>query len=271
MSGCELERGRVPDGGATARAMDYSLKHWTALTRNLDDGDVPVDNNHLENQIRPWAMGRKAWLFAGSELAGQRAAIVMSLVQSAKLNGHDPWAYLRTCWSGCRRIRNSRIEELLPHRWQPADLSVDYDRGAAAPSSRWCGQPLTKSAESVAAIEKLISEYHPSALILEEASKAESKRGPRIRALLDMTARPSGRRRNRRLSLHAFRRTSDVHDQGARTRPEIAPAAITAQIPAFMTRLPPVRKIWMSEDPQQSLFDAAALGLTFFARATRKK
>lgn len=51
-----------------------------ALTRNLLDGEVPVDNNHLENRIRPWAMGRRAWLFAGSELAGQRAAIGMSLL-----------------------------------------------------------------------------------------------------------------------------------------------------------------------------------------------
>jgi len=67
-----LERSRVPDGGATAKALNYSLNAWDALTRNLVD-DVPVDNNHCENQIRPWAMGRRAWLFAGSELAGQRA------------------------------------------------------------------------------------------------------------------------------------------------------------------------------------------------------
>ena len=63
---------------------------------------------------------RKAWLFAGSELAGQRAAIVMSLVQSAKLNGHDPWAYLNDVLRRLPTHLNSRIEELLPHRWQPA-------------------------------------------------------------------------------------------------------------------------------------------------------
>jgi transposase len=114
----ELERGKVPDGSATAKALDYSLKHWTALTRNLLDGDVPVDNNHLENQIRPWAMGRRAWLFTGSELAGQRAAVVMSLVQSAKLNGHDPHAYLRDVLERLPSHPASRIEELLPHRWQ---------------------------------------------------------------------------------------------------------------------------------------------------------
>jgi transposase len=115
----ERERVLVADGGATAQAIDYSLNHWSALTRNVDDGAVPVDNNHLENLIRPWAMGRKAWLFAGSELAGQRAARVMSLVQSAKLNGHDPWAYLKDVLARLDAQLNSRLEELLPHRWQP--------------------------------------------------------------------------------------------------------------------------------------------------------
>jgi len=115
-----LERGRVAEGGATAKALDYSLRHWAALTRHLSDGDVPVSNNHLENQIRPWAMGRKAWLFAGSELAGQRAAVVMSLVQSAKLNGHDPHAYLRDVLQRLPTHPARRIDELLPHRWQAA-------------------------------------------------------------------------------------------------------------------------------------------------------
>ena len=75
----------------------------TPLTAHLHDGRVPVDNHHIENLMRPWAMGRKAWLFAGSELAGQRAAVVMSLVQSAKLSGHDPWLTSRTCSPGCQR------------------------------------------------------------------------------------------------------------------------------------------------------------------------
>ena len=113
-----LERSRVPEGSAVARAIDYSLNAWGALTAHLQDGAVPVDNNHIENLIRPWAMGRKAWLFAGSELAGQRAAVVMSLVQSAKLNGHDPWAYLKDVLERLPTHLNSRIEELLPHRWQ---------------------------------------------------------------------------------------------------------------------------------------------------------
>jgi len=116
-----LERGRVPDGTAIAGAIDYSLNSWTALTRHLDDGAVPIDNNFIERQIKPWAMGRKAWLFCGSELAGQRAAIVMSLVQSAKLNGHEPWAYLRDVLERLPSHLNSRIDELLPHRWKKPD------------------------------------------------------------------------------------------------------------------------------------------------------
>ncbi|WP_235579074.1 IS66 family transposase [Pseudorhodoferax sp. Leaf274] len=116
----QLERRLVADGGPTAKAIDYTLGHWTALTRHLDDGAVAIDNNHLERQIKPWAMGRRAWMFVGSELAGQRAAIVMSLVQSARMNGHDPWAYLRDVLQRLPTQLNSRIEDLLPHRWRPA-------------------------------------------------------------------------------------------------------------------------------------------------------
>ena len=115
-----LERQLVPDGGATAKAIDYTLGHWAALTRHLDDGAVAIDNNHLERQIKPWAMGRKAWQFVGSELAGQRAAIVMSLVQSARMNGHEPWAYLRDVLQRLPTLLNSRLDELLPHRWASA-------------------------------------------------------------------------------------------------------------------------------------------------------
>src|SRR5690554_684963 len=66
-------RQKVPDGSGTAKALDYSLKRWTALTRYLDDGAVPTDNNWVENHIRPWALGRSNWLFAGSLRSGQRA------------------------------------------------------------------------------------------------------------------------------------------------------------------------------------------------------
>ena len=116
-----LQRRQVPDGSATAKALDYSLRRWDALTRFVDDGQLPVDNNWIENQIRPIAIGRNNWLFAGSLRAGQRAAAVMSLSQSARMNGHDPYAYLKDILTRLPTHKASRIDQLLPHRWKPAD------------------------------------------------------------------------------------------------------------------------------------------------------
>lgn len=114
-----LQRQRVTDGTATARALDYSLKRWVALSRFVEDGRLPIDNNWIENQVRPIAIGRGNWLFAGSLRAGQRAAAVMSLIQSAKLNGHDPYAYLKDVLARLPTQKNNRIDELLPHNWTP--------------------------------------------------------------------------------------------------------------------------------------------------------
>jgi transposase len=113
------QRGRVPNGSGTAKAIDYSLNRWAALVHYLDDGQVPIDNNWIENRIRPIALGRKNWLFAGSLRAGTRAAAIMSLIQSAKLNGHDPYHYLKDVLTRLPTQPNSRIEELLPHCWLP--------------------------------------------------------------------------------------------------------------------------------------------------------
>ena len=115
-----LHRQRATDGTAMAKAIDYSLKRWAALTRFLSDGAVPIDNNWIENRIRPIAIGRSNWLFAGSLRGGQRAAAVMSLIQSAKLNGHDPYVYLRDVLERLPTQPNSRIGELLPHHWVPS-------------------------------------------------------------------------------------------------------------------------------------------------------
>ena len=112
-------RQKIPDGSATARAIDYSLNRWQALVRFVDDGDLPIDNNWVENRIRPIALGRQNWLFAGSLRAGKRAAAVMSLIHSAKLNGLDPYTYIRDVLKRLPTQPASRIEELLPHRWAP--------------------------------------------------------------------------------------------------------------------------------------------------------
>lgn len=113
-----LQRQKLPDSSATARALDYSLRRWAALTRFAGDGQLPVDNHWIENQIRPIAIGRNNWLFAGS----LQAAAVMSLVQSARMNGHDPYAYLKDVLPRLPTHRASRVEELLSHRWQPITI-----------------------------------------------------------------------------------------------------------------------------------------------------
>jgi transposase len=114
-------REKVPNGSATAKALDYSLKRWTALTRYLDDGGLPIDNNRVENLIRPWALGRSNWLFAGSLRSGQRAANIMSLIQTAKLNGHEPHAYLKDVLARLPTQKASQIHELLPQHWKLVD------------------------------------------------------------------------------------------------------------------------------------------------------
>jgi transposase len=112
-----LQRQKATDGTAIAKAIDYSLKRWEALIRFAKDGHLPPDNNHIENRIRPIALGRSNWLFAGSLRGGQRAAAVMSLIQSAKLNGHDPYAYLKDLLTRLPTHPASRIKELLPQWW----------------------------------------------------------------------------------------------------------------------------------------------------------
>lgn len=116
-----VQRQKVPKGSATSKAIHHSLKRWPVLKRYLDDCDIPIDNNWLENQIRPWALGRKNWLFAGSLRSGRRATAVMSLIQSAKSKGHAPYAYLTDMLARLPIQKASAIHELLPHNWVPAD------------------------------------------------------------------------------------------------------------------------------------------------------
>ncbi len=118
------QRQLLAKADATARAIDYSLSNWPALTTFLGDGAVPIDNNAAENAIRPLAVGRKNWLFVGSQLAGERAAVLMSLIESAKLNGHDPWAYLKDVFERLPTLKNRDLAQLLPHNWRPASATV---------------------------------------------------------------------------------------------------------------------------------------------------
>lgn len=106
----------VANGGGMAKALDYSLRRWPALSRYATDGALPIDNNPVENAIRPIAIGKKNWLFAGSERAGKRAAAIQSLLATATLNGLDPAAWLRETLTKLPTCLNSEIDTLLPLR-----------------------------------------------------------------------------------------------------------------------------------------------------------
>lgn len=120
------QRLNLSKADATAKAIDYSLSNWRALKRYLDDGNVPIDNNPAENSIRPLCVGRKNWLFVGSQQAGERAAAVMSLIESAKLHGHDPWAYLKDVFERLPTLKQHDLEKLLPHNWKPASTPMAF-------------------------------------------------------------------------------------------------------------------------------------------------
>jgi len=108
------KRRSAADGSGLARAIDYSLKRWSALVRYADSGHLPIDNNSVENAIRPITLGRRNWLFTGSERAGRRAAAIQSLLATAKLNGLEPYAWLKDTLEKLPAWPNSRIDELLP-------------------------------------------------------------------------------------------------------------------------------------------------------------
>ena len=91
------KRDLVPNGSATAKGLDYSLKRWVAPTRYLDHRAVPIDTNQVKTRYDHGHLvaHRTNWLFAGSLRSGERAAAIMSLIQSARINGHDPYTYLK--------------------------------------------------------------------------------------------------------------------------------------------------------------------------------
>jgi transposase len=106
----------VAPGSGTAKALDYTIRRWPALVRYADSGSFPIDNNPVENSIRPIAIGKKNWLYAGSERAGRRAAAIQSLLGTARLNGLDPAAWLKSTLEKLPTCRNSDIDDLLPFR-----------------------------------------------------------------------------------------------------------------------------------------------------------
>src|ERR1700732_544943 len=113
------QRAKLSRGNDLAKAMDYLLKRWPASTRFLDDGRVCLSNNAAERALRGIALGRKSWLFAGSDRGGQRAAALYSLIVTAKLNDVDPQAWLADVLARIAEHPAHGIDELLPWNWQP--------------------------------------------------------------------------------------------------------------------------------------------------------
>src|SRR5271170_3926549 len=113
------QRPKLSRGNDLAKAMDYLLKRWPSFARFLDDGRICLSNNAAERALRGIALGRKSWLFAGSDRGGQRAAAMYSLIGTAKLNDVDPQAWLADVLARIAEHPASKIDDLLPWNWQP--------------------------------------------------------------------------------------------------------------------------------------------------------
>ena len=112
------ERAKLSRHDDLAKAMDYMLKRWAAFTRFLDDGRVCLTNNAAERALRGIALGRRAWLFAGSDRGGQRAAMMYSLIVTAKMNDIDPQAWLADVLGRIAEHSARKLDELLPWVWK---------------------------------------------------------------------------------------------------------------------------------------------------------
>src|ERR1700730_12430296 len=119
------QRAKLSRGNDVAKAMDYMLKRWTAFTRFLDDGRICLSNNAAERGVRGIALGRKSWLFCGSDRGGERAAVMYSLIVTAKMNDVDPQAWLADVLARIAEHPVQRLDELLPWNWRSLKRRVD--------------------------------------------------------------------------------------------------------------------------------------------------
>lgn len=106
------------------QAISYALNQWPTLARFLNHGEVEIDNNLVENAIRPTAIGKKNWLFFGSAEAGQRSAVMYTLIANCRLHGVEPYAYLKDVLERLPRTTNQHVAELTPLRWKNARQSL---------------------------------------------------------------------------------------------------------------------------------------------------
>lgn len=113
----EAALNKISGKSQLAQAIRYALSRWASLTRYTTDGRLEISNNAAERAIRPLALGRKNWLFAGSDTGGDRAAIMYTIIETAKLNGLDPEAYLRNIITRIADHPINKVDELLPWCW----------------------------------------------------------------------------------------------------------------------------------------------------------
>jgi hypothetical protein len=117
------QRPKLSRGTDVAKAMDYMLKRWPAFTRFLNDGRICLSNNAAERALRGIALGRKSWLFAGSDRGGRRAAAIYSLIVTAKMNDVDPQAWLADVLARIAEHPARKLDELLPWNWRPSAVA----------------------------------------------------------------------------------------------------------------------------------------------------
>ena len=117
----EAQQSEVLPKSPLGEAIGYARSNWTALTRYTEDGDLSIDNNAAENALRPVALGRKNWLFAGSNEGGRTGATLMTLVASCKRHGLDPFAYLRDLLTRLPATPIHQLDEFLPDDWKAAN------------------------------------------------------------------------------------------------------------------------------------------------------
>ena len=117
----EVQLPKIPGKSDLAKAIRYGLSRWQAFTLFLDDATVAIDNNAAERAIRPLSIGRKNWLFAGSDRGAENAATIMTLIETAKLNDLNPETYLADILDRLPDHKINRLEELLPWNWKPAE------------------------------------------------------------------------------------------------------------------------------------------------------
>jgi transposase len=118
------QRAKLSRGNDVAKAFDYMLKRWTVFTRFLDDGRICLSNNAAERGVRGIALGRKSWLFCGSDRGGQRAAVMYSLIVTAKMNDVDPQAWLADVLARIAEHPVQKLDELLPWNWYPLNAQA---------------------------------------------------------------------------------------------------------------------------------------------------